>query len=283
MQPTKAEKGSAVARIVTPADNRQTTGATTGAAMGGTFSTLTQPTTLASLPTIANLTNASASPIGTAPNFSDHIAAVDDLSATAYPGYRAAIETMLTALCEGRRPGQPRVALLVGVERKAGTSSTALALAYRSAVSGKRTLLVDVSVADAKLSHVFAANLTQQRACILDSEAHLAEITLNDRRTGLSLLPLALADLSKFNPDQQKRLGAGLRQLIRRYDLVVFDAGIARESSSVAFLASLADKVLVVTPKRNAVTGLSRLQAMDAARRFEAKDTRANIVETSAG
>ena len=107
------------------------------------------------------------------------------------------------------------------------------------------------------------------------------KIVKGKKTDGLS--PLALADLSKFNPSQQQRLGAGLRQLIRRYDLVVFDAGIARESSSVAFLASLADKVLVVTPKRNAVTGLSRLQAMDAARRFEAKDTRANIVETSAG
>ncbi len=274
MRPTGTEFQTPIMKVVPTAVKPTAT---------GTFATLTQPTTLASLPTIANLTNASATKFGQAPSFSDHIAAVDDVSATAYPGYRAAIETMLAALCENRRPGQPRVALLVGVERKAGTSSTALALAYRSAVSGKRTLLVDVSVADAKLSHVFAGSLTQSRACILDSEAHLAEITLNDRRTGLSLLPLALADLSRFSPDQQQRLGVGLRQLISRYDLVVFDAGIARESSSVAFLASLADKVLVVTPKRNAASGLSRLQAMDAARRFEAKDARANIVETSAG
>ena len=190
---------------------------------------------------------------------------------------------MLSALIKDRKSGKPSVALLVGAERKAGTSSTALALAYRAAVSGTRTLLVDVSAGDAGLSHVFAANLTQRRACILDSEAHLAEITLNDSRTGLSLLPLALADLSKLTSDQQRRLGKGLQKLISRFDLVVLDAGAARDNSSVAFLACLADKLLVVTSKKSAMTGLTRLQTMDAARRFKTTDATAAIIETSVG
>ncbi len=240
--------------------------------------------TLARLPTISKLSfETPGQHDAVDPSFSDHIAAVDDLSATAYPGYRTAIESMLSALMQNKKSGKPSVALLVGAERKVGTSSTALALAYRAAVSGRRTLLVDVSSSDAGLSHVFAANLTQRRACILDSEAHLAEITLNDSRTGLSLLPLALADLSKLTSDQQRRLGKGLQKLISRFELVVLDAGAARDNSSVAFLACLAGKVLVVTSKKSAMTGQTRLQAMDAARRFKATDTTAAIIETSVG
>jgi polysaccharide biosynthesis transport protein len=242
------------------------------------------PATLAKLPAIAKLAfEGTESRSGAeAPSFSDHIAAVDDLSAAAYPGYRSAIESLLSALTKDAKRGQPIVTLLVGIERGAGTSSTALALAYRAAILGQRTLLIDVSNADAGLSQVFASNLTQRRACILDSEAHLAEITLNDSRTGLSLLPLALADLSKLTLDQQERLRKGLSRLIGRFDLVVIDAGAARDAASFTFATSLASKVLVITPDRQAMTGLARLEAMSAANRFRTADASAAIIETSA-
>lgn len=217
------------------------------------------------------------------PTFSDHIAAVDDISAAAYPGYREAVDGLLAALLPTDGASKPTVALLVGTEPAAGTSSTALALAYRAAVTGRRTLLVDVSAADPQLSRVFAANLKQRRACVLDSEAHLAEITLHDARTGLAILPLALADLGRLAPDQQRRLSSGLRLYGRRFDLVVLDAGAAADNSTCAFLAALADKVLIVTPKSAAPSGLTRLRAMEAAQRFASRAAAPAIVETAAG
>jgi polysaccharide biosynthesis transport protein len=216
-------------------------------------------------------------------NFSDHIAAVDDTSASAYPGYREAIDAILAGLAVSRASGRPVTVLLVGTGPEAGASSTALAIAYRSAVKGMRTLLVDVSAADARLSNVFAAKLEQRRPCVLDSEAHLAEITLHDTRTGLCLLPIALADIAGFTGDQQRRLVSGLRQLGRRFDLVVLDAGSATQNQRVAFLAAMADKVLVVSPKSPIATGLSHLRALDAAQKFQSRAGTAAIIETSAG
>ena len=154
--------------------------------------------------------------IADGPTFADHIAAVDDASATAYPGYREVIDQILAKLPRaGAAAGKPTICLLVGTEAAAGTSSTALALTYRSAIKGRRTLLIDACASDPHLSQVFAANLKQRRACVLDSEAHLAEITLQDARTGLSMLPIALADLARFDGEQQRRLLAGLRQLMQ--------------------------------------------------------------------
>ncbi len=239
--------------------------------------------TLARLPAIGKYPPARpGAGIADGPTFSDHIAAVDDASATAYPGYREVIDQILAKLQRaGAAAGKPTICLLVGTEAAAGTSSTALALTYRSAIKGRRTLLIDACASDPHLSQVFAANLKQRRACVLDSEAHLAEITLQDARTGLSMLPIALADLARFDGEQQRRLLAGLRQLTQRFELVIIDAGAAADNQAMAFLAAIADRVLIVTQQSSASSGLSRLRAMEAARRFPARGA-ASIVETAA-
>ncbi|MEQ1611247.1 MAG: GNVR domain-containing protein, partial [Hyphomicrobiaceae bacterium] len=272
--------------------------ATKGADLASTLATVaTQPRvvggtagleTLARLPALASFhTGAPADPGNTdgatgAPSFSDHIAAVDDASATAYPGYREAIDQILAGLQPSAAKSKTIVALLVGTEAAADSSSTALALAYRAAVTGRRTLLIDVAAADPRLSQVFAANLRQRRACVLDSEAHLAEITLHDARTGLSILPMALADLARLDPDQQRRLVKGLRQLGRRFDLVIMDAGIAADNQGMGFLTTMVDKVLIVTAKSSTGTGLNLVRAMETAQRFPTRSSPPAIIETSA-
>lgn len=239
--------------------------------------------TIARLPSIAAPSAGERKSAGQLPpSFSDHIAAVDDVSARAYPGYREVIDNLLSGLRGApASSGRPSVCLMVGAEAGAGTSSTALALAYRAAIKGRRTLLIDACAADPRLSQVFAGSLRQTRPCVLDSEAHLAEITLTDSRTGLSMLPIALANLLQLDADQQRRLLAGLRQLTRRFDLVVIDAGAASENQAVAFLTAIADTVLIMTPQGTSAA-LARLRAIEAARRFPAREAPAAIVETAA-
>lgn len=215
--------------------------------------------------------------------FVDHIAAVDDVSAQAYPGYREVIDTILDHVHLPVRTGKAAIVMLVGADARADSASTALALAYRAAVRGQRTLLIDSAAADPKLSQALATNFKQQRPCVLDSATHLAELALNDTRTGLSLLPLALADLAHFTPDQQRRLVSGLRKLSQGFELVILDAGLASENQGVAYLTAIVDRVLIVSGTATVANGLTRLKAMDIARRFPTRAASAAIIETAAG
>ncbi len=215
--------------------------------------------------------------------FVDHIAAVDDVSAQAYPGYREVIDTILDQVRLPVRTGKAAIVMLVGADASADSASTALALAYRAAVRGQRTLLIDSAAANPRLSQALATNFKQQRPCVLDSETHLAELALNDTRTGLSLLPLALADLAHFTPDQQRRLVSGLRKLSQGFELVILDAGLASENQGVAYLTAIVDRVLIVSGTATVANGLTRLKAMDIARRFPTRAASAAIIETAAG
>jgi Mrp family chromosome partitioning ATPase len=162
--------------------------------------------------------------------------------------YRSGIDAILRTLALAAELDQPLMTLVAGSALGVGASSTALSLAYRAANTGTRTLLIDACSTDAHLSHRLARSLVQSRPCVLDSEEHLAEITMNDARTGLSLLPLAFTDLARFDSQQQDRLLAGLRKLARRYELVLVDVGTTADNPGATFLGVLTERLLIVAP-----------------------------------
>jgi Mrp family chromosome partitioning ATPase len=179
--------------------------------------------------------------------FSDHLTALEVDGSATQPSYRNAIDQLLSTLAQSATVDVPLLTLVAGTDVGVGVSSTALSLAYRAADTGTRTLLIDACSADAHLSQRLARSLIQSRPCVLDSEEHLAEITMQDPRTGLSLLPLAFTNLGQFNADQQTRLLVGLRKLSTRYELVVIDVGAPTTNQGAVFLGAFADRLLVVT------------------------------------
>jgi polysaccharide biosynthesis transport protein len=188
-------------------------------------------------------------------------------------GYRHGIDRLLNSLARKAQPDSPWTTLVTGTSAGVGASSTALSLAYRAANTGTRTLLIDACSSDAVLSRQLAGALTQTRPCVLDSREHLAEITMQDDRTGLALLPLALTDLATFSPKQRTRLLAGLRQLVQDYELVLVDVGDLALNPGSAFLTELVDHVLIVT--RQAGTQ----EAMQAAADFNERSTGTSVVK----
>jgi MinD-like ATPase involved in chromosome partitioning or flagellar assembly len=138
-------------------------------------------------------------------------------------------------------------------------------------------LLIDACSADSHLSQRLARALVQNRPCVLDSEEHLAEITMQDERTGLSLLPLAFTDLSRFDTTQQTRLLSGLSKLSGRYELVLIDAGAPGTNPGATFLGPLAARVLIVTDAHSSVT-----QPLETAAEFGVPLGQAAVVTTQA-
>ena len=160
--------------------------------------------------------------------------------------YRQSVLRLLSRAKGLMHPNHPAVAMLVSANSGAGTSSTALALAYAAALSGEKVLLVDAASTDVALSIALAGDLDHRGVVVLDNRAHLQAITRRDQRSGLAFLPIALADLRSLKAHQRKRLAHGITALSQSYDLVVIDGGAILEDESAAALFPIVDQVIVV-------------------------------------
>jgi uncharacterized protein involved in exopolysaccharide biosynthesis/Mrp family chromosome partitioning ATPase len=160
--------------------------------------------------------------------------------------YRQSVLRLLSRAKGMMHPNHPAVTMLVSANSGAGTSSTALALAYAAALTGEKVLLVDAASTDVSLSIALAGDLDHQGVIVLDNRSHLQAITRRDQRSGLAFLPIALADLRSLKAHQRKRLAHGITALSQSYDLVVIDGGAMLEDESAAALFPIVDKVIVV-------------------------------------
>jgi polysaccharide biosynthesis transport protein len=161
-------------------------------------------------------------------------------------GFRQGVQRVTSRLRNLSRNEVPQIVMLVSSGRDAGTSFSALAIAYAQALNGERTLLIDGASATPSLSTEFAGEIDQDHPCVLDSKEHLAEITSYDSGSGLTFLPIALADLRSLTMSQRARLANGINKLAMDYDLVVVDGGSIAEDESIAALADIASQVVVV-------------------------------------
>jgi len=202
--------------------------------------------TLATLPAVGRASSWLFGRRGRSGVFADILAAVSEPKTAGASAYRQAIRRLLGTLLAGRKDGGPRIVALTSPRSGAGTSSTALALAYTSALDGERTLLVDADSIDADLSEILAPAVDAGTVVVLDSKDDLARITTHDVRTGLSFLPIALADIRRLKASQRRRLVEGLQALATSYDLVLIDAGALIEDESARALLPLADRILLV-------------------------------------
>lgn len=201
-----------------------------------------------------------------AAQFSDLLSAVADTKGRREIAYRQAILRLLARIKGQQRPGRPHTAMFVSPVAGAGNSATTLAVAYAAALSGERVLLVDATSTNPQLSEIFATNLPPTSVVVLDSKEHLNRITTHDSRSGLSFLPIALADLRSLKTQQRRRLIAGLNGLSQNYDLIFIDAGGLLEDESALSLLPAADQIMVVA--RSGVSSKS-----DIAETFEILDT----------
>lgn len=217
--------------------------------------------------------------VQTADQFADQtglsaVSVVPELkSATSYPGskdlpYGVAFSDLLSALGTRRdrdaaafhqsvlrlfskikaqgRAGRPNTVMFASPRANAGNSAAVLAVAYSAALSGDRVLLVDATSINPDLSAVFAANLAKSTTIILDSKDHLNRITTRDDRSGLSFLPIALADLRTLKTQQRRRLVAGLNLISQDYDWIFIDAGALLEDEAATTLLPATNQVYVV-------------------------------------
>lgn len=188
---------------------------------------------------------------GDANVYTDLLMAVSDTTGAVAPAYRQAVLRLLARLRAGAGPGEALTLMFAGPHKGAGSSSTALAVAYAAALGGDRVLLVDAASADAELAGVFSRNRAKSETVMLDNnmldnKEDLARIATTDARSGLTFLPIALADLRALKGEQRRRLMAGVTGLAQDYDLTIIDAGALLEDESAVCLVPAADRIALV-------------------------------------
>lgn len=161
--------------------------------------------------------------------------------------FRTSVRDALAALRRAAPDTLPQIALVTSARPTTGVTIVATALAYTAARDGVKTLLVDASSADPALSLLFATAKEQNEPCVLDSKRHLQAIVETDTRSGLALLPIALADLRTFSADQNRRFAKGLTELAADYNLVIIDSGAVTFTLAERSLAALANQIIVVS------------------------------------
>ncbi len=195
-----------------------------------------------------------------AAQFSDILTALADVNTAGDGHYRQAILRLLSKIKSRQKPARPHTVLIASPSANSGNSGTTLALAYAAALSGERVLLIDATSGNPELSKVFATSLKPTNVVVLDNKEHLAQITTRDVRSGLSFLPIALADLRTLKLQQRRRLIAGLNGLSQSYDLIFIDAGGMLEDESTTTLLPTADQIFVVA--RSGYTTQSELASI---------------------
>ncbi|MEQ1672685.1 MAG: GNVR domain-containing protein, partial [Hyphomicrobium sp.] len=178
--------------------------------------------------------------------FSDLLAALGSRKDRDAAAFHQAVLRLLSKIKAQGRAGRPNTVMFASPRANAGNSASVLAVAYSAAMAGERVLLVDATSINPELSEVFAANLGKSTTVILDSKEHLTKITTRDARSGLSFLPIALADLRTLKTQQRRRLVAGLNLISQDYDWIFIDAGALLDDEASTTLLPAANQVFVL-------------------------------------
>lgn len=178
--------------------------------------------------------------------FSDLLSALGTRTDRDAAAFHQSVLRLLSKIKSQGRAGRPNTVMFASPRANAGNSAAVLAVAYSAALSGDRVLLVDATSINPELSSVFAANLAKSTTIILDSKEHLNRITSRDARSGLSFLPIALADLRTLKTQQRRRLVAGLNLISQDYDWIFIDAGALLEDEAATTLLPATNQVYVV-------------------------------------
>jgi polysaccharide biosynthesis transport protein len=177
--------------------------------------------------------------------FSDVLSALGSRKDRGAAAFHQSILRLLSKIKSQGRAGRPNTVMFASPRPGAGNSAAVLAVAYSAALAGERVLLVDATSINPELSTVFAGNLPKSTTVILDSKEHLNRIVTRDGRSGLSFLPIALADLRTLKTQQRRRLVAGLNLISQDYDWVFIDAGALLDDEAATTLLPAASQIYV--------------------------------------
>ncbi len=139
----------------------------------------------------------------------------------------------------------PKVMLITSAIPGEGKSAVARLLATSSALSGRRTALVDCDLHHGSLSKRFGRRHSGL-AQVLNGETDLASVTVSDSIAGLFVIPAGLPAKSPADLLSARAMHDLVAQLRLEYDYVVMDASPLLPVVDALALAAIADKIIMI-------------------------------------
>ena len=188
----------------------------------------------------------------------------DFLVAKPVGAYSEAFRTVRKSLLLGKTD-PPRVIAIASTLPDEGKTTTALALARVTALSGARTLVIDADLRRAGLTKTSGVSVAKGLVEILHGEATPEQAIVADRVAGLDVLPLSDTLFSPedlFGNGTFERMIATLRD---RYETIIIDTPPFLGIADARTIAKLADAVVMVvrwnrTPRNAAKSGVTMLR-----------------------
>jgi capsular exopolysaccharide synthesis family protein len=155
------------------------------------------------------------------------------------------VETARIVLGFSNATTVPKVILLTSAIPGEGKSAIARLLATSSALSGRRTALVDCDLHHGSLSKRFGRQRSGL-AQVLTGETDMASVTVHDPATGLFIIPAGSSAKGPADLLSSRRMQDLVNQLREQYDYVVMDASPLLPVVDALTLAAVADKIVMI-------------------------------------
>ena len=175
-----------------------------------------------------------------------------------------AIRTLRVGLGLSTADKTGKVILVTSSIPDEGKSVTSMLLATSSAMSGKKTILLDCDFRHRSVSEAFG-ELDQGLTDVLTGATDIAAVTIQDKATGTYVVSAGPGTKNPSDLLTSQRMLDALAQLRAQYECIVLDASPLLPVTDALALASIVDKILMViewnrTPRTGVVEALKVLR-----------------------
>ncbi len=209
-----------------------------------------------------------------------HLASVTDDNAGNIPPVEYIVDKPLSSFAEAfrtlratiryARVGDPvKIIALTSSLPGEGKTTTSVCLGRMAAQAGDRVVIVDCDLRRRNINKLIGTESEQGLLEVLNGQAKLQDVLLQDRDTGAYILPLSKSSFTPKDVFSTPAMDALLRALSERFDLVILDTAPTLAVADTRILAAKADAVVFLarwrkTPEKAIEAALKSLTAAGA-------------------
>lgn len=169
-------------------------------------------------------------------------------------GFSEAFRALRTSIKYSRVGEQVKTVVLTSALPGEGKTTTAVCLGRSAAQAGDRVVIVDCDLRRRNINKLIGAEAEQGLLEVLNGQAKLQDVLLQDRETGAYVLPLAKSSFTPRDVFGTAAMDRLLQSLREHFDLIILDTAPSLAVADTRVLASKADAVVFLARWRKTPT-----------------------------